>query len=213
MGPPNKALEKPSSRSPLSVVWLDGYRYTLGSAVYVRLDLPKAKSSHFSRHHGHKTSRGDGDPKEAGDSAHEAGEDTESAAEEEDCRVCGEFGGTMVECDRCLGGFHLSCLDPPLEAMPQDLMWFCPACLHGAGQREAQGSEKGSEVKRKGGAGNGVVPMVVGLPGVGERRRRRTLRERFFDGELAIGRIERWGPLLRTDCSVLAGHCSCGACV
>ena len=27
------------------------------------------------------------------------------------------------------GGDHLSCLDPPLEAVPEEETWCCPECL------------------------------------------------------------------------------------
>jgi hypothetical protein len=37
----------------------------------------------------------------------------------------------MVECSRCLGGWHLSCLDPPLEDVPQVcLSRDCPPAAH-----------------------------------------------------------------------------------
>ena len=42
---------------------------------------------------------------------------------EEDCR-CAECGrddgeGLLLECGCCLRGFHLHCLDPPLDDVPQ----------------------------------------------------------------------------------------------
>lgn len=42
--------------------------------------------------------------------------------EEEACATCGEVdraGVDMLECGRCLRGFHLCCLDPPLDAVPE----------------------------------------------------------------------------------------------
>ena len=36
------------------------------------------------------------------------------------CKLCSKDtdAGTMLECDACLCGFHLHCLDPPLSAVP-----------------------------------------------------------------------------------------------
>ncbi|KAK2078532.1 hypothetical protein QBZ16_003372 [Prototheca wickerhamii] len=53
--------------------------------------------------------------------------------EEEVCAVCHEVekgGSEMLECGRCLRGFHLCCLDPPLSAVPED-EWVCPDCAAG----------------------------------------------------------------------------------
>lgn len=33
----------------------------------------------------------------------------------------------MLLCDKCNAGFHIFCLEPPLEAIP-DGEWFCPTC-------------------------------------------------------------------------------------
>lgn len=53
---------------------------------------------------------------------------SDSDAEVEDCVVCGRNGeDTMIECDECLGGFHLRCLNPPLEEVP-DGDWMCSTC-------------------------------------------------------------------------------------
>ncbi|KAI4976551.1 hypothetical protein ZWY2020_050158 [Hordeum vulgare] len=58
-------------------------------------------------------------------------EGEESDAEDpeaEDCRVCFRAGGgVMVECDACLGGFHLRCVRPPLRRVPEG-DWACPYC-------------------------------------------------------------------------------------
>ncbi|KAK3128578.1 hypothetical protein QOZ80_6BG0463650 [Eleusine coracana subsp. coracana] len=58
-------------------------------------------------------------------------EDAESDAEdpeEEECRVCFRTGGgVMVECDMCLGGFHLRCARPPLRRVPEG-DWSCQYC-------------------------------------------------------------------------------------
>lgn len=58
------------------------------------------------------------------------GDKEESDEELEECRVCGncpQEGEDMLECDTCLGGFHLGCLDPPLEEVPEG-DWNCSAC-------------------------------------------------------------------------------------
>ncbi|KAJ6692021.1 ORIGIN RECOGNITION COMPLEX SUBUNIT 1 [Salix purpurea] len=46
----------------------------------------------------------------------------------EECRVCFKAGkAVMVECDDCLGGFHLKCLKPPLKVVPEG-DWICGFC-------------------------------------------------------------------------------------
>lgn len=50
-------------------------------------------------------------------------------AEEEVCQVCGQAEPEKVprlECDRCLQGYHLTCLDPPLTEVPK----VCTADRH-----------------------------------------------------------------------------------
>jgi hypothetical protein len=87
----------------------------------------------------------------------------ESDEELEECRICGNCpseGENMLECDTCLGGFHMGCLDPPLMEVPEG-DWYCPKCA---------GAECGKWVQR-------------------ERQRRRTARERFLAGELYMARI------------------------
>lgn len=50
--------------------------------------------------------------------------------EDEACVVCGavdKAGVDMIECDRCLRGFHLDCLKPVLPAVPEvRLAVLCP---------------------------------------------------------------------------------------
>ncbi|KAF7793518.1 hypothetical protein EIP86_004632 [Pleurotus ostreatoroseus] len=46
------------------------------------------------------------------------------------CVVCNEDHGddnAPLECDKCDNPWHLKCLDPPLDAIP-DGEWFCPDC-------------------------------------------------------------------------------------
>ncbi|KAL4249963.1 Protein RCC2 [Abortiporus biennis] len=48
----------------------------------------------------------------------------------EHCVVCNKDHGendSPLECDKCDHPYHLKCLDPPLDAIP-DGEWFCPAC-------------------------------------------------------------------------------------
>ncbi|KAJ7557482.1 hypothetical protein O6H91_05G128300 [Diphasiastrum complanatum] len=91
----------------------------------------------------------------------------ESDEEVEDCVVCRRAGGgTMIECDICLGGFHLKCLDPPLKAVPAG-DWACLYCEEGEGRN-----------KRK-------------RPTRRSIKRHRTARERLLASELWAARIDR----------------------
>ncbi|KAI9074857.1 hypothetical protein K1719_043165 [Acacia pycnantha] len=58
-------------------------------------------------------------------------EDTDSDneyPEVEECRLCFSTGDdVMIECDDCLGGFHLKCLTPPLKEVPEG-DWICGFC-------------------------------------------------------------------------------------
>eukprot|EP00198_Chlamydomonas_reinhardtii_P009027 XP_001698364.1 origin recognition complex subunit 1 [Chlamydomonas reinhardtii] len=64
---------------------------------------------------------------EAEDSSQLPGDD-----EDEPCCVCSRNTDTrrMVECDRCLRGFHFRCLKPALKKLP-DGDWLCPDCVAG----------------------------------------------------------------------------------
>ncbi|XP_069696612.1 serine/arginine repetitive matrix protein 2 isoform X2 [Periplaneta americana] len=46
------------------------------------------------------------------------------------CEVCGECDreDRMLLCDGCDLGYHLECLDPPMDTVPLD-EWFCPDCV------------------------------------------------------------------------------------
>ncbi|XP_075828846.1 PHD and RING finger domain-containing protein 1 isoform X3 [Microtus pennsylvanicus] len=53
-------------------------------------------------------------------------------ADEEDptfCEVCGRSDreDRLLLCDGCDAGYHMECLDPPLQEVPVD-EWFCPEC-------------------------------------------------------------------------------------
>jgi transposase InsO family protein len=46
------------------------------------------------------------------------------------CRVCGlqDRAEVMLICDGCQRGYHLDCLDPPLDSVPTENPWCCPEC-------------------------------------------------------------------------------------
>jgi hypothetical protein len=45
------------------------------------------------------------------------------------CMPCGFASGaaTMLVCDSCSKGWHMLCLAPPLEEIPEG-QWLCPRC-------------------------------------------------------------------------------------
>ncbi|PFH49242.1 hypothetical protein AMATHDRAFT_76277 [Amanita thiersii Skay4041] len=53
---------------------------------------------------------------------------------EQNCEICHkqDRGEEMLLCDGCDCGFHMFCLDPPLDTIPKD-QWFCYTCLAGTG--------------------------------------------------------------------------------
>ncbi|KAK2465991.1 hypothetical protein APHAL10511_001632 [Amanita phalloides] len=53
---------------------------------------------------------------------------------EQSCEICHkqDRGEEMLLCDGCDCGFHMFCLDPPLDAIPKE-QWFCFTCLAGTG--------------------------------------------------------------------------------
>ncbi|KAK4764208.1 hypothetical protein SAY87_013646 [Trapa incisa] len=87
--------------------------------------------------------------------------------EVEDCMICFRVGTTiMIECDDCLGGFHLKCLKPPLKEVPEG-EWICEFC---------EAKKMGKEIE---------FPK----PPDG-RKRTRTAREKLLSGDLWAARIE-----------------------
>ncbi|CUA67843.1 histone demethylase JARID1 [Rhizoctonia solani] len=50
----------------------------------------------------------------------------------ETCELCrkGDRDTEMLLCDGCDEGFHMSCLDPPLNSIPKG-SWFCHTCMFG----------------------------------------------------------------------------------
>ncbi|GAB2246108.1 hypothetical protein Droror1_Dr00001601 [Drosera rotundifolia] len=87
--------------------------------------------------------------------------------EVEECRVCFDVGSeVMVECDECLGGFHLRCLWPPLKEVPEE-DWVCGFC---------EARKRGKEFE-------------IPVPPKGKKRVR-TLREKLLAGDLWAARID-----------------------
>lgn len=88
--------------------------------------------------------------------------------EEELCCACFRAGGgVMVECDVCLGGFHLRCVRPPLRRVPEG-GWACPYC---------EAERAGRAIKRP-------------KPPEGKRMTR-TAKEKLLSSDLWAARIER----------------------
>ncbi|KAL6294554.1 hypothetical protein ACE6H2_002696 [Prunus campanulata] len=113
----------------------------------------------------------DGGEFEVGDNVYvrrreEASSDDELVQVDE-CRVCFKSGkSVMIECDDCLGGFHLKCLKPPLKEVPEG-DWICGFC---------DARKLGREVK---------------LPTPPEGKKRvRTLREKLLSSDLWAAHIE-----------------------
>lgn len=50
------------------------------------------------------------------------------------CEICGSTDNEdrMLLCDGCNLGFHVYCLNPPLESVPADDYWYCNECDDGA---------------------------------------------------------------------------------
>ncbi|PGG95583.1 hypothetical protein AJ79_09973 [Helicocarpus griseus UAMH5409] len=52
----------------------------------------------------------------------------------ERCETCGKSDDlTILSCNGCENGYHMHCLDPPLDSIP-DYDWHCPKCLVGTGE-------------------------------------------------------------------------------
>ncbi|KAL5567141.1 hypothetical protein UlMin_030305 [Ulmus minor] len=91
----------------------------------------------------------------------------EEDPEVEECRVCFKAGkALMIECDDCLGGFHLKCLKPPLKEVPEE-DWICRFC---------EARKMGREVK-------------LPVPPKGKKLVR-TMREKLLSSDLWAARIE-----------------------
>ena len=95
---------------------------------------------------------------------------------EDVCEICGlgvdeedeEGSNAMLECDGCLKGYHISCLDPPLHEIPPG-EWLCPQC-----------SVKGAQL------GTATEQLVSNST----NKCLRTPREYFFAKHLGLVKIE-----------------------
>lgn len=61
----------------------------------------------------------------------EGAEEEEEDEDETQCTKCGhdDHPETILLCDNCDAGWHLSCLRPPLLSVPEG-DWICPTCEH-----------------------------------------------------------------------------------
>ncbi|KAG2143761.1 regulator of chromosome condensation 1/beta-lactamase-inhibitor protein II [Suillus bovinus] len=74
------------------------------------------------------------------------------------CVVCDKDNGDddpALECDKCDHPYHLGCLDPPLEAIPEG-EWFCPKCV------DELGALSGHDSKSSGKKGTKSSPETKG---------------------------------------------------
>ncbi|KAI0692446.1 RCC1 BLIP-II [Cytidiella melzeri] len=73
------------------------------------------------------------------------------------CVLCEQDTGeddSLLECEKCDNPYHLACLDPPLEAVPEG-EWFCPDCEEEPGAAVVVGAgEKPKKKIESGGAGS-----------------------------------------------------------
>ncbi|KAJ3517000.1 hypothetical protein NLJ89_g772 [Agrocybe chaxingu] len=98
-----KSATKPTRNIPL--VGIDVFDIAAGQNTTVFLAKPTEKFSDMPRH-----------PEEVDAPAY--------------CVKCNKDNGeddSPLECDKCDAPWHLKCLDPPLDAVP-DGEWFCPDC-------------------------------------------------------------------------------------
>ncbi|CAN0328028.1 unnamed protein product, partial [Phaeothamnion confervicola] len=75
-------------------------------------------------------------------------DDSSSASEEEgtSCEKCGldNDADHVLLCDNCPREFHMWCLDPPLEAVPEG-DWLCPICIATARKKGAAAAAAGAK--------------------------------------------------------------------
>lgn len=98
------AVEQRKKHRSLDEVKLDGEVFRVGDQVYVVID----------------------------ESLLGSGLDDEQD-ESHSCGICGSSDqrkSKLLECGKCLGGFHLRCLNPPLKEVPEG-EWVCPHCSLG----------------------------------------------------------------------------------
>ncbi|XP_019849105.1 PREDICTED: E3 ubiquitin-protein ligase UHRF1 [Amphimedon queenslandica] len=74
------------------------------------------------------------------------------------CSVCGGKNDPEKQllCDECDNAFHLSCLDPPLDEIPESDEWYCSECktdtseVIGAGEKMRLTKKKANMISKKG---------------------------------------------------------------
>merc|ERR1712142_2958 len=66
------------------------------------------------------------------------------------CHKCGgkDDPARQLMCDECDMAYHMRCLDPPMESLPEDDEWYCPLCKND-GSHIIKAGEKLKESKRK----------------------------------------------------------------
>ncbi|KAH8554111.1 PLU-1-like protein-domain-containing protein [Umbelopsis sp. PMI_123] len=104
-------------------------------------DINKAISS-INKDGGMKRVKKESDINEDDDDENER--DSSSPGRGEICEICniGENEDEILLCDGCDRGYHMYCLDPPLNSIPRT-EWYCVKCLTAAG--EDYGFEDGGE--------------------------------------------------------------------
>ncbi|CAL8469764.1 g9306 [Coccomyxa elongata] len=147
------AAKTPCRRLPLQECEVEGHTYHVGDCAYIVTD--------------------------------ENFED-DSAEAEEVCEVCnradkkrGRRFVELLECDRCLRGYHLDCLDPPLDAVPEG-EWRCPICE--AGEPVVATTGRDGTADATGPPCRGAQPQPL--------QGRKTDRQKFLSGGIDLGRIE-----------------------
>lgn len=151
----------------------EGERSVVTRAKRGKLENPKRSSKLPARRLYYKKVVFDGGEFEVGDDVYVKRRE-DAASDDEDpevelCRMCFLTNDeVMIECDDCLGGFHLKCLRPPLKDVPEG-DWICEFC-------EAQ--RIGKEVSRP-------------QPPVGKKVVR-SMREKLLSSDLWAAHIERY---------------------
>ncbi|KAJ7746825.1 regulator of chromosome condensation 1/beta-lactamase-inhibitor protein II [Mycena maculata] len=132
-----KSATKPTKHIPLSGVTV--IDIAAGQNTTLFLAKPTGKYSDLPRH------PIDVDPPEA-------------------CIQCGEDHGEdvddVLECEKCDAPYHLGCLTPPLESIPEG-EWFCPDCEENPGASVGAAAKKlqSKSLKRK-----AEAPAKAGAP-------------------------------------------------
>lgn len=73
------------------------------------------------------------------------------------CHKCGEKDepDRQLMCDECDMAYHMKCLDPPMETLPEEDEWYCPLCKNDgsnvikAGQKLKENSKKSKMASAK----------------------------------------------------------------